>query len=218
MRSLIVLALVACGKSAAPPPPEPTSATWWCWPETACFALKARCEAASIATKVAEPCTPRATAFCTTGCSTTAPGTRPSCSPLCGVDRAACTSFPNPETCTSTPPPKHPELFPRYSEPGWWCWSLTGGNGSASECTKAKAHCDFDLADTLAKLGQPPGGATCHRPTSSPFCWSWKLDDELDFVCTVTREHCEAARAMVPPVAPGHTRTDPTPCTPWSFE
>jgi len=216
----LIAMLIACGK-ARPPGADPAR-SWWCWPESGCFATRGECERAAAAGGVQSSCVPRPTAYCASGCSTPQPGARPICSPMCGVDQPACEMVAaTPSGCVATPPPLHPELYPRFTDRGFWCWALTGPTGiTASECVKHQEHCEYELASTLGKLGLAAGSAKCTRPAAKPICFSWKIDDALDFICTLDRLACDGARsvALASEVPAGHTRTAPTECAAYPYD
>jgi len=217
-----IVALAACT-----PGPRKNGLAWSCWPDSVCFGDSEACERVSRSLNLGNTCVRTPTAFCRRGCDTPqASGARPSCSPYCAVDRAACelnTHRTGP--CVEEPPPDHPELFPEYSEPGWWCWDLHGPGGALSSCAKAKEDCDWELDDTLAKLGRTrttagvvSGRVECARPAAPVVCWSRRIDGELAFVCSVTQAFCEATLAKVrdtPDPLPGHRHEIVGGCSAW---
>ena len=223
---VVVLALAACERNS-----PTTKRAWWCWKDSVCFAMRDACQRTATAAHVETTCVPHATAFCRHGCDPLTPDKEPSCGRLCAVDREACEVNDRRTTpCREESPPSHPELFPNYVEPGWWCWSQRGPDGNEfSWCDQMKERCEWFLDDTLRKVGltramavasDAGAGAGCTRPTTPVYCWSRTVDGELAFVCTLSRQLCEASRATLPsmPVPPGHTVRDASECAPWPYD
>jgi len=177
MKSLVlVVALAACSRGG-------DSRSWWC-SEFMCVATQDDCTRMVKAIHAGGTCTAHATAFCAHGCEKR--GDQTLCSPTCSIDRETCaTDVARAGTCREEPPPAHPELFPYYVEPGWWC----GDIGAISSCEKAKDACEKTV------------NGPCTRASQQPYCWGRRLTGaaaastaaggKVAYVCTKTMESCD---------------------------
>jgi hypothetical protein len=198
--------------------------SWWCFPDTLCFAERDQCQRAAQLIDPKLTCNARPTAVCRRGCEAPAsPGAQPLCGPKCAVNRSACEMLkPTTLPCREEQPPERPEIFD-YSTPGFWCYEFDrGAAGKGSWCTKDKEECEWILDDTLRKLGGTrealgsAGALTgCSVPRSPVYCWSRRVDGQIAIVCTLSREFCEQTRAAPITVPDGHTVTDIQPCEQW---
>ncbi len=183
MRSIaLFVAIAACSRSA--------EHSWWCT-DSMCVATKDDCARMAQALHTGATCKPRGTAVCSHGCEQT--GGKRLCAPTCAVDRETCEmDAARASSCREEQPPAHPELFPFYVEPGWWCGEVKAG--AVSSCEKVKESCE----DTLH--------VECRRTTSPVYCWSRRLTGaaamttaaggKLAFVCTKTLAFCEQTLAF----------------------
>ena len=121
------------------------SASWYCWrPDGPCFASPEQCaQSHEVAGEdPGTPCAQRSTAYCSWSCSADA------CGDNCYSDLAVCEYFTAQERavyrepCEQRRPPKHPETFPEYSRPDWWCTDLVAETGEdASYCNNSQQEC-----------------------------------------------------------------------------
>jgi hypothetical protein len=177
---VVVLAVVGCSRASHDP-------SWWCWTASKCFATEDDCK---LASHRKEPdCTPQATAFCAHGCATGSDG-RPHCAPECWARRSSCTDdTARAASCREEPPARHPELFPMYSEPGWWCGTAIVPSGKfVGVCEKGEALCSDMLSHAAGT------SITCEQTTGTVYC-SAQAGAGSDWVARKPRYWCAPSQA-----------------------
>jgi hypothetical protein len=168
---LVCASAVACSRA----PADPVGPSWWCRTGK-CYPTRADCSLGTTAT-----CVVQSTAFCAHGC-VTSEGNAPICAPACYAERSRCTDDPaRAASCREDSPPAHPDLFPMYSEPGWWCGTTTIPSGKdIGLCDKGKASCE----SLLSRAGRV--AVTCERPPGPVFCWAQRRRDAEDWIARQT--------------------------------
>jgi hypothetical protein len=164
-------------------------------------------------------CSPHATAFCHDTCSPDPGGAGDQCRRACFTTRTMCEDAgPDGEDCSAEPLPAHPERFPWYLEPSWWCYELHGEAGRASHCVKERSACEAAIMDLARKLGRTPdtlpglrAPLVCARPDRDVYCSSQVMHGVVAYLCSLDSVLCEQASAQMAVAAGSPT----SPCAVW---
>jgi hypothetical protein len=144
-------------------------------------------------------CSQQPTAWCSFGCVPHDDAT-PICRDRCAATLDRCKAFsPAGDGCAEHSPPRRPELWPVFSQPGWWCWKIHKAYDFGG-CAKAEQVCNWQFENLLDReltrdrvIAEKRGHA-CERPTTPVYCFSWYDGDHLGFTCGPTEETCRDDR------------------------
>lgn len=217
-RCLVLLIAISCGEpqrtptqQVAPATPAAPTTQWWCIDKLrVCQASRAACDkiVALVHSKLPEKrmaCVAQPKAWCKQSCLTDGPA----CAWQCAVDAAECEKPLSKDQqlvagCRERTPPKHPDAFPNYFEPGWWCSEVRRDDGFIfSNCSKPQRECEGQLDLILMQRGLTrttvPGveGRLECKQAGRVWCSTMKNETELvdttKFNCARTVALCSKA-------------------------
>jgi hypothetical protein len=223
--ALVVVLLASCERAGS------GDHGWWCFTDELglCHASRQACELARSVLHPQGSCERRDTAFCVEdGCYMR--GVL-KCEPECTANREACGVIEEKKhgRCQESAPPAHPERWPDYVEPGWWCWQAGVTGREVSACYKYRPECDWALDDTLAKAGLTHDAAlarglahACQRPDGPVSCFSFGTVLGKAYNCFLSLPTCELARGQRELLRSGSgsavMRGEISACAPWIYD